>query len=272
MSRIFSFASWNIENFYGKQERFDRVVDVLLENGPPDVFGVFEVRSSTAVFNEFTSRMSTHQFFITVTASSPIDTLIGVNRDFTAFYEQRDELSSGLPSLRPGALVTLSTNQQNYTLLFVHLKAFAKPVAWGLRDDMVHHVRNLKRTLDGLSNSDANFIVLGDFNAVGLNVTYADNDMTALQELARYQKVLGYKNMRLVLKDHPATLWNGPGSSNPPADADHVFASQHLKIRKNDTTEGIGVKGWPELPTDTEKADWIASLSDHAMLYGEVHI
>lgn len=271
MAKMFSFASWNIEHFKGKQERFDRVVDVLNNNGPPDVFGIFEVQSSTTVFNEFTTRIPSHQFFITVTAKSPIDTLVGVNRKFTAYYEQRDELTAGMPSLRPGALVTLIANNQTYTLLFLHLKAFDTPVSWGLRDDMVSHVRSLKKRLDAIAAGKANFIALGDYNAVGLNVTYADNDMTDSEELIRYKNVLGYRQLILVPKDRAYTLWNGPGSSQPPADADHVFASEHLDIRPSAQGKGVSVKGWPELQTDAEKGKWISELSDHGMIYGEVH-
>ena len=271
MAHLFSFSSWNIEHFSGRQERFDRVVDVLSDNGPPDVFGIFEVQSSTLVFNEFTTRLPTHQFFITATPKSPLDTLIGVNRNFTAYYEQRNELTSGMPSLRPGALVSLVIDNQKFTLLFLHLKAFDTPVGWGLRDDMIEHVRNLKKKLDDIAGADANFIALGDYNAVGLNVTYADNDMADFEELSRYEKVLGYRNMRLIPKDRNYTLWNGPGSSQPPADADHVFASQHLDIRPGNQGFGVSVKGWPELQTDAEKAQWISELSDHAMIYGEVH-
>ena len=271
MARLFSFASWNIEHFTGRKERFDRVVEVLNENGPPDVFGIFEVQSSIKVYSEFTAGMSSHQFFITVTPESPLDTLIGVNRKFTAYYEQRNELTAGMPSLRPGALVSLAIAGNNYTLLFLHLKAFDTPVAWGLRDDMISHIRSLKKRLDALAQGQSNFIVLGDFNAVGLNVTYADNDMTPDQELLRYASVLGVRNLALVPKDRNVTLWNGPGSTQPPADADHVFASNHLDIRPGNQGGGVSVKGWPQLTTDLEKGQWIEELSDHAMIYGEVH-
>ena len=114
MPRLFSFASWNVEHFVGNQTRFDRVATFLNSVGPPgaanangdsppDIFAVQEVQSSTTVFNEFITRMPTHQFFITVTARSPIDILVGVNRNFTAFYEQRTEIQAGMPTLRPGA-------------------------------------------------------------------------------------------------------------------------------------------------------------------------
>jgi hypothetical protein len=35
MARLFSFASWNIEQFVGNQTRFDRVVTLLNSVGPP---------------------------------------------------------------------------------------------------------------------------------------------------------------------------------------------------------------------------------------------
>ena len=272
MAKLYSFASWNIEHFSGKQDRFDRVVQFLVDVGTPDVFAIHEVRSSGVVFNEFTSRMPDHQFFITVTPNSPMDILVGVNRKFTAFYEQRTELQSGMPSLRPGALVTIKAGGENHTLLFLHLKAMDKPVGWGLRDDMVHHIRNLKKALDGGAPSgSANFIAMGDYNNVGLNVTFAGNDMSDDEELARYEKVMEARKMVLVPKDINETLWNGPGSSQPPADADHAFAADHLKIRNGNGGDGLRVRGWPEEPTPAKKGKWINELSDHALLYGEVH-
>jgi hypothetical protein len=271
MAKVFSFASWNVEGFRGRPDRFGRVVDVLTDNGPPDVFAIFEVKSSTTVFNEFTTRMPSHQFFITVTAKSPIDTLVGVNRNFTAYYEQRNEFTGGMPSLRPGALVTIIANGDRYSLLFVHLKAFDKPVAWGLRDDMVHNIRSLKRTLDNIAGADANMIALGDYNAVGLNVSYANNDMSDAEELTRYENIFANKNMSLIQKDQPFTLWGGTGSSYPPADADHIFASDQLDIRPGAAGNGVSVRGWPELATDALKTQWINQISDHAMLFGEVH-
>ncbi|MDX1434252.1 MAG: hypothetical protein R3286_17560 [Gammaproteobacteria bacterium] len=283
MPRLFSFASWNIEHFAGDQTRFDRVVrflnqagppDAANENGdsPPDVFSVQEVRSSAKVCMEFMTRMPSHQFFITIAPGSPLNILVAVNRRLTAYYEQRTELQSGMPSLRPGALVTFPIDGMNYSLLFLHLKAFDQPVGWGLRDDMIHHVRNLKKALDDVAGADARLIAMGDFNNVGLNVTFADNDMSDVEELARYDRVFASRRMSLVPKDRTGTLWNGPGSSQPPADADHAFASDQLDIRPGATGKGLRVRGWPELATDAEKAEWIRDFSDHALIYGEVHV
>ena len=191
--------------------------------------------------------------------------------NFTAFYEQRNELTSGMPTLRPGALVTLTINNTNYTLLFVHLKAMDKPLSWGLRDDMVYHIRSLKKRLDEIANNHANFIALGDYNAVGMNLTFSNKDISDTEELARYENVFNSRNLVLVPKDQLFTFSNGSQSNDPPADMDHVFASEHLNIRRLDNSAGVNVKGWPELATDVDKDQWIAELSDHAMIYGEVH-
>lgn len=282
MARVFSFASWNIEHFAGKPERFNRVIDFLNSvgppdaadangNSPPDVFGIQEVKSSFTVFTEFTSRMPSHNFSITVAPGSPLNILVGVNRNLTAMFENRTELQSKVPTLRPGALISFPIGAENYSLLFLHLKAFDKPVGWGLRDDMIHHIRSLKKSLDENNNQDANFIAMGDINNVGLNVTFANNDMTEADELSRYNTVFNARNMSVVPKDINETLWNGIGASDPPADADHAFASDHLIIRPGAAGTGMRVRGWPELANDQLKTDWINDFSDHGLIYGEVH-
>jgi len=175
--------------------------------------------------------------------------------------------------LRPGALVTLTINDEFYSLLFLHIKSSPDPHSWGLRDDMIGHVIGLKRALDKASGSSpegANFICMGDLNTMGMNVTYSDKDMTGAEELKRYARRLSPKNMELLPKNSDHTWWAGSGSSYPPSDLDHVFASKSLNFRKFGQAE-IDVRGWPELPTPAQQTDWIKKHSDHAMLYGEVH-
>lgn len=283
MARLFSFASWNVEQFAGKPERVEKVVDFINSvgppdaadangNSPPDVFGIQEVRSNFKVFTEFTNRMPTHNFSVTVAPDSPQNIMVGINKDLSpAMFETRTEIQSKMPTLRPGALISFPLDGENYSLLFLHLKAFDKPVGWGLRDDMVHHIRNLKKALDQNNGQDANFIAMGDINNVGLDVTFADNDMSEDEELARYDTIFNARNMSLIPKDLNETLWNGTGASEPPADADHAFASDHLDIRPGATGNGLKVRGWPELANDQLKTDWINEFSDHALIYGEVH-
>jgi len=97
----------------------------------------------------------------------------------------------------------------------------------------IEHFVGRQERLDQIMNGYSNFIVLEDYNAVGLNVTFSDKYM---------------------------------------ADADHVFASDHLDIGPGDQGFGMSVRGWPELQTDAAKGRWINELSDHAMIYGEVHV
>src|SRR5690606_35744036 len=115
----------------------------------------------------------------------------------------------------------------------------------------------------------ANFIALGDYNTMGMNLTYSDKDLSAAEEIERYRRRFAYKGMRLLSKSAGATWWNGPGSSYAPSDLDHAFASNHLQFTPFDGAE-IAVRGWPEEPTDAAKQDWIDRHSDHALLYGEV--
>ncbi|MCK5366152.1 MAG: hypothetical protein KAR22_24415 [Gammaproteobacteria bacterium] len=70
------------------------------------------------------------------------------------------------------------------------------------------------------------------------------------------------------LKAADATFWNGPGSSDPPSDIDHVVAASPVNLATLPVGQTVEVKGWPELvtDTDTEKGEWIRRFSDHALL------
>jgi endonuclease/exonuclease/phosphatase family metal-dependent hydrolase len=59
---LFSFASWNVQNFFGEPERIDRCVE-FLRAANPDVFALYEVKGAD-VFEALTSKMSDHSFFI----------------------------------------------------------------------------------------------------------------------------------------------------------------------------------------------------------------
>ena len=47
--------------------------------------------------------------------------------------------------------------------------------------------------------------------------------------------------------------WNGPGSSDPPSDIDHVVAASRVNLATPPQDQTVEVKGWPELATDAEK-------------------
>ena len=269
MTKIFSVASWNVEHFANNKNRIRENIEFVQQSNP-DVFAIFEVEGKQ-VFSDFVSLMPTHNFFITEDLSK-METLIGVNRNFTAFVTQRQAIKSKIPTLRPGALVTLALDNQFYSILFVHLKSLPDPRSWGLRDDMISHILNLKKALDKASGKPegANFICMGDFNTMGLNVTYAKNDMSGAEELARYSRRFKGRKMRLLPKTAPATWWGGQDTTIPPSNLDHVFASQSLQFQKFAQDAEVAVRGWPELADEITQTDWINNHSDHGLLYSEV--
>ncbi|UCD49387.1 MAG: endonuclease/exonuclease/phosphatase family protein, partial [Phycisphaerales bacterium] len=147
MAKVLSFASWNVENFHGNSARVNRVVG-LLQQEDPDVFAIYEVKGKQ-VFTAMMGKMSSHTFFITEnTRDDDMELLVGIRRNLSAFVTQREEFRGKVPTLRPGALVTVRIGAEDYSLLFLHVKSFAEPRSWGLRDDMFKHAASLKRKLD----------------------------------------------------------------------------------------------------------------------------
>ena len=76
MSKLISFASWNVEHFKGKPERIERVVDLLSEVNP-DLFAIYEVEGKH-VFEQLMDKLQSHSFFITEkTDKANMEILIG---------------------------------------------------------------------------------------------------------------------------------------------------------------------------------------------------
>ena len=272
MAKILSFLSWNVENFHNDPDRVDRVVGLIAQKNP-DVFGMYEVKGS-AVFNAMVTKMPGYTFSVTESPGIP-EILVGVRNNLTAFVTQKDELQSKVPSLRPGALATIHMDQNNYVFLFLHLKSFADPRDWGLRDDMFQHVASLKRSLDRQmpEGQKANFVALGDVNTMGMKAAYNnDSDMTGAEELAFVENRMtaNVNGMRRLTKTHEDTWWNGKADQKP-SSLDHVFASQHLAFRTFSGGAEIEVSGWVDQLTENKKREWIDDFSDHSILYGELH-
>lgn len=273
MAKILSFASWNVEHFYGKLERVERVVS-LLKDVNPDIFALYEVKGKN-VYNDLMNMMNTHSFFITEkTDQSNMEILIGFRKSLDVFITQRDEFRSKVPTLRPGTLATVRKNGIDYPFLFLHLKSFADPRSWGLRDDMFAHVASLKRTLDKLPIADptANLVALGDFNTMGLNAPYNNvSDLSPDQEIEFLEKRFKRVSMKRLSKTKELSWWNGSDNYAPGSKLDHVFADEGLKFKKFENDAEVKVIGWPEFDDITEQIEWIEKFTDHALLYGEIH-
>lgn len=272
----FSVCSWNVE-FFGSRRagethaqvanRIDDVFDLL---GQPDVrsdvFAIYEVNGGQ-VFDKVSTAFPEYSWQIT---EGPGTQQILVGFRIPAFVTQRVEFSRGFTGpLRPGVLVTVHDQGQVYPMLFLHLKAADAAIDFGVRSYQHDKVRSLRKSLDRAAATDrANFIMAGDLNNVGMNLSFSRRDISIDEEIDRMKHMYESRFDELVLleKSADATFWNGPGSSDPPSDIDHVVAASRIKLAKLPGGGAVEVKGWPELATDAEKAEWIRRFSDHALL------
>lgn len=272
----FSVCSWNVE-FFGSRRpgesqaavsnRIDDVFDLLAQPGiQADIFAIYEVNGSQ-VFQKVIAAFPDYSWQIT---EGPGTQQILVGFRVPAFVTQRVEFSRGFTGpLRPGALVTVSHQGQVYPMLFLHLKAADAAIDFGVRAYQHGKVRSLRKSLDGAATSKrANFIVAGDLNNVGMDLTFSGRDISMDEEIARLRNMYEsrYDELVLLKKSASATFWNGPGSSDPPSDIDHVVAASRIHMATLSNGEQVEVKGWPELDSDAEKAAWIRRYSDHALL------
>jgi endonuclease/exonuclease/phosphatase family metal-dependent hydrolase len=265
MAKAFTLASWNVEHFKRNPERITRVVD-FLNTQKPDVFALLEVEGAS-VFEELVTHMQDYQFHITEGRQTQ-EVLVGVKRGQTAFFTQRTEFKAGNQYLRPGALLTLRIDGQNYSILFLHTKSSSKPIGLGIRDDQFERAFKFKRkVLDKKAGGPgkSNFIFLGDFNTMGMNYPF-QHAVEVEWELKKLDRDAKKVKMIRLEKNAPATWWNGSGSRYKPADLDHVVASDHLKFKPFNGVP-IDVRGWPKLATLSEQDHWIEQYSDHGLLF-----
>jgi len=285
MSKAFSVLSWNIEHLKGKREnRIARIVNTL-HREDPDIFALYEVEGKT-VYQSLVTKMPNYTFHITEGPQTQ-EILVAVKSGLTAFFSQRVSFKSGNSWLRPGALLSLRINDNDYTLLFLHLKSLTKPIGLGIRDDQFERVAKLKKKLDKANdNQPANFVALGDFNTMGMNYRGSKHDIPASAELNKLDKDIARKsvNMRRLSKSTPNTWSNGSGCRYAPSNLDHVIVSTHLvtsswpnKRAVNEPQESfiagrsaVDVRGWVDQGSIAEQDSWIEQFSDHCYLYFEV--
>jgi exonuclease III len=262
MSKAFSLASWNVEHFKDDPQRIKRAVQFLGDQNP-DVFALYEVEGKE-VYSQFMAQMSSYQFHITE-GPQVQEILVGAKKSFSAFFTQKVEFKSGVSMLRPGALLSVHLDGEDYTILFLHTKSSSKPIGLGIRDDMFERAFKFKKYLDKTGQGKPHFMFLGDLNTMGMTYPFKKgiDPPTELKKLDQQAKKL---KMRRLTKNKPYTWWNGPSGKYPPAEIDHVVASEELKFSSFGGSD-IDVRGWPALKTDTEKGAWISTYSDHGLLY-----
>lgn len=273
----FTVVSWNVEHF-GKgrpgdsradvRRRIDDVFGLLDQPGvKADVFAIYEVNGAQ-VYEPVKRRFGDYTWTI---SEGPGSQQILVGSRITAFVTHRPEFSRGFTGpLRPGLLVAVPHEGRDYPILFLHLKAADAAIDLGVRVHQHDKARSLRRALDGVATDGerANFIVAGDLNNVGMDLTFSERDITLEDERSRIKTMYEsrFDRMRLLAKSAPATFWNGPGSTDPPSDLDHVLAASHVTFEPFSGGAVVEVKGWPEESDEATKGAWIAKYSDHAIL------
>jgi len=272
--------AWNVEHFDGKgtgakADRIDRVA-TFIKDEAPDIFAIMEVEGAE-VFEAFTDRFPTH--FLTITEGRQSqEIMIGVRAGISAFMTQRTEFKRSNPFLRPGALLTVKGDvpDQPLSILFAHLKSFPSPEGFGLRDAMIEKVRGLKRAIDkrlqhgnGLPPESGRFLLVGDLNTMGMNLTFSPKDIAGDEEIARLDRVLSFRDMQRLATTHPFTFNDGSASTLPKSLLDHVYATRNLTFRDMGGAP-VRVAGWAEETTVAAQDAFIDAFSDHAPLIFEV--
>jgi len=200
--------------------------------------------------------------------------VVGVRQKFTSFYTQKTEFKAGVESLRPGSLLTLTMDGTNYPILFLHAKSAPDPRSFGLRTDMIDRSIKFANLLNKITDGNqANYLILGDLNTMGMDIKYSNNDMTAEHEIERIRKKANRYGLSLLEKTSPFTWSNGTGSRYPDSNLDHVLAAKHLKFKtftKNGVQGQVDVRGWIDATTNAKKDKWIKDYSDHNLLYFEI--
>jgi endonuclease/exonuclease/phosphatase family metal-dependent hydrolase len=274
--------SWNIEHFNGtggqdksnrtlRLQRVEKVAQFIAAQSP-DIFGLSEVEGAL-VYEKFTQLLPEYTFNITEGRQSQ-EILIGVRNNLTAFFTQRNEFKRNNPYLRPGALLTVRSGNIHIPILFTHLKSMPSPEGFGLRDAMFEKIFKLRlelnkaeRALNGVANANANFVVVGDMNTMGMDYYSKDHDIPMDREIKTVKRKFKNRKMTALVKTHPHTFFNGSASKYPPSELDHVFAAAHLQFEDVDTAgANLIIGGWAEKTTNAEKDIWINEFSDHAPL------
>ncbi|MEM1100832.1 MAG: endonuclease/exonuclease/phosphatase family protein [Pseudomonadota bacterium] len=265
-----TFLTWNVEHFNGKKgaEKAGRVARVIaeIEAHAPDVFGILEVEAATA-FGALAEALTDYNFHLSEGTQTQ-EILIGWRKSLRAFVTQKGEFKENNIYLRPASLLTIySDGGRPIPVLFGHFKSSPTPEGFGLRAAMLEKVGALKKAMDKAAPSyglvTAPMVFLGDINTMGLTLTDSPDDIPEADEIARMARRLARRNLRPLVKSHPATFFDGSMGTYGESDLDHIFADGSVEVVPTDGHEAL-VAGWALEPEGPARDGWIASMSDHA--------
>ena len=275
----FSFMFWNVENFYGKAKRTDKVykhIDCL----NPDLFCLCEIKDKAALRSLLMERLTDYDFAVTDGAEG-IELLTGWRRGFfnQVLFTQRREFKGDSAWLRPGSLATVNYKGNYFNFLFLHTHSGTDSRAYNNRRDMYRKIWKLKKKLDEITNGgNANFITLGDLNTMGRRADGRSRAISAEEEIKDLQDAAAKVDMRMLSKTHNLTLaWKRRKDEDKYrfSNVDHVLATKSLRFNKvSSNTEQkaeVRVDGWNRLE-DPERTKFIKCISDHCSLYAELKV
>lgn len=269
MAKAFSVAAWNVEHFGDRATQNPGRLAFLAEQRP-DVIAIFEAEGKE-VWRELMERFPRYSFFITEGQNAQ-EILLGIGPSVTGFLTQRVEFSSRDTYMRPGAFLTVRAHEADYALLFLHVASMRDARGFGLRTDMIDRAFAFRRVLDAAAGGRANYLFLGDLNAMGLDYVHGKAggrlqrvEVDGPTEIARLGYEAGRHGMRVLPKTRDATWRDASGLRS---DLDHVVAADHLQFRRFGSAE-VDVRGWPGVP-EAAQPQWLRDFSDHALLFFEV--
>jgi len=277
----FIFASWNVEKLKSNPARLKRAVDFIKASHPArkpiDVFGILEI-ADVNVSALMQDHFPDYDFHLT-DGPQVQEILVGVRRgvfDQKVFVQKR-EFKAGNEHLRPGALLSVRQGAAWTHLLYMHTDSGVDADAFGNRFNMFNNVRKMKDALDkkekqtsGDPNAEARLLVMGDLNTMGLQYPKAKKANIRINAAEEILELPTFAGLRVLTKTHDRTWKGSAGESN----LDHVLATQAVPITPLGASgaeiRDVCVKGWVELATSAEVKTFLAEMSDHCLLIGEV--
>jgi hypothetical protein len=266
MNKVFTVLSMNVKHFSRANTDEDKVVAHIRQH-QPDVFGLYEVEGPD-IYGFITEHFPDYLTLIT-DGQQTQEILVACSKKFTGInFAQRHEFRAGNPNLRPGALLSFQTAGETYGLLFLHTDSGTEAPDFGNRAEMFEHAFNLKAKLDKAFDTNANFMILGDLNTMGLkypkqikkDIRIPDN-----LEIGHLQTQAKAVNMQVLAKSHPATHFS---KSFGESDLDHILASTALTFKQfsqDGKTFAVKVDGWNNL-TGADRDRYLTEVSDHCAL------
>jgi len=269
----FSLLSWNVEAFEGSASQLSGVADHI-HTLKPDVFGLFEVESVN-IIALISDHLPEYDYSLTDGPENK-EILVGVRRGKfqQSIFTQKREFKAYNPSLRPGALMSLSFSGEFYNVLFLHTDSGTEAPSFGNRNEMFDKIWSVKTALDKKSpeGGGAKFVALGDMNTMGLQFPLkkkADIRVSEKDEIGALEAIAQKQNMVLLPKEFASTFNNGKFTSN----LDHILATNNVAFRKFGLIDHqpffVRVTGWQQLQGNAQKK-FIETISDHCSLYCEI--